>query len=175
MNPRVVISMALPLSLAACGSDPKPPPAAPAGEVSPGSARTEPQEQAKDPTKGSVRISDEIRKACGISEHDAYFGYNSARLDARAKTLLEKLAKCFKDGPLVGRQMVLVGHADPRGDAEYNLLLGGKRADGVKTLLIGYGLTADRVTTTSRGEMEASGTDEASWAKDRRVDVDVGS
>jgi hypothetical protein len=29
--------------------------------------------------------------------------------------------------------------------------------------------------TTSRGEMDATGTDESSWAKDRRVDVVLAS
>jgi hypothetical protein len=29
--------------------------------------------------------------------------------------------------------------------------------------------------TTSRGEMDATGTDEASWEKDRRVDVLLGT
>jgi peptidoglycan-associated lipoprotein len=89
--------------------------------------------------------------------------------------VLQKLATCFKDGPLKGRSMLLVGHADPRGDDEYNLVLGGRRADGVRGMLMKYGLGKDRITTSSRGEMDASGTEPESWAKDRRVDVKLGS
>jgi peptidoglycan-associated lipoprotein len=64
-----------------------------------------------------------------------------------------------------------VGHADPRGDEEYNLALGGRRADAVADALAQRRLSRNQISTTSRGEMEASGTDEPSWAKDRRVDV----
>jgi peptidoglycan-associated lipoprotein len=71
--------------------------------------------------------------------------------------------------------MRLVGHADPRGDEEYNMTLGNRRADNVKTAIVDAGLAASQVATTSRGEMDATGTDEASWEKDRRVDVLLGS
>jgi peptidoglycan-associated lipoprotein len=67
--------------------------------------------------------------------------------------------------------MRLVGHADPRGGEEYNLVLGGSRADGVRTFLIDRGLAAGQVASTSRGEMDAKGRDESSWAEDRRVDI----
>jgi len=129
---------------------------------------------AKDPGKASIAISDEIRRACGISETDAYFAYDSARINARAREIIGKLATCFKDGPLAGRSMRLVGHADPRGGDEYNLALGGRRADSVKLTLIESGLEENRISSTSRGEMDATGTDEAGWAEDRRVDVLLG-
>ena len=176
MNRRLAISMSLPLVIAACGSDPTPPPAAPSGPVAEPVATANPSEDdGKDPNKGTIRISDEIRKKCGISDKDAFFAYNSASVDTRARGVLEKLAKCFKDGPLKGRNMLLVGHADPRGDDEYNLVLGGRRADNVRAMLMKYGLGKDRITTSSRGEMDASGSDPKSWAKDRRVDVNLGS
>jgi len=126
---------------------------------------------AKDPGKASIAISDEIRAACGISDTDAHFAYDSARINARAREIIGQLAQCFKDGPLAGRSLRLVGHADPRGDAEYNLALGGRRADSVKLTLVRSGLEKERISATSRGEMDATGTDEAGWAEDRRVDV----
>lgn len=49
--------------------------------------------------------------------------------------------------------------------------LGGQRADSVKQYVLDKGLDSQRVSTSSRGEMEARGTDESSWAADRRVDV----
>ncbi len=51
------------------------------------------------------------------------------------------------------------------------MVLGGRRADNVKNFLVSVGLPNPQVMTTSRGEMDATGTDEAGWAKDRRVDV----
>lgn len=162
---------------AGCGSDPKPPPAAPAGGNEDLGAPAEPAPAStKDdnPDKGNVNISDAIKKACGITDAEAYFAFNSASPRKEDKEIFAKLAKCFTDGPLKGRQMQLVGHADPRGEDEYNMLLGEKRAGGVKGAIVGEGMNAEKVSTVSRGEMDASGTDEASWAKDRRVDVNLG-
>jgi peptidoglycan-associated lipoprotein len=166
-----VISMSIALALlCACGSEKKPA-IAPTGQMEPTPATANNDAAQKSPTKSVVHISDEIRKACGISDADAYFDFDSARLKSRNYPVLEKLAKCFASGPLKGRHMRLVGHADPRGEPEYNLVLGGHRADGVKRFLVKEGLSATQATASSRGEMDATGTDEATWAKDRRVDV----
>ena len=87
---------------------------------------------------------------------------------------MKKLADCFSTGPLKGRELRLVGHADPRGEEEYNMVLGGRRADNVKTAIAAQGLSAAKIATTSRGKLDATGSDESSWAKDRRVDVVLG-
>jgi peptidoglycan-associated lipoprotein len=118
-----------------------------------------------------VRIADDILRACGISQADAHFAFDSARVSSRDYPTLDRLVACFSTGPLANRQMRLVGHADPRGGEEYNLVLGGSRADGVRAFLIDRGLSGEQVATTSRGEMDSAGTDEASWAEDRRVDI----
>jgi peptidoglycan-associated lipoprotein len=126
---------------------------------------------AKSPTAGVVHISRDIRQACGISDDDAHFAFDSASLGEAERPVLSQLAQCFVSGPLAGREMRLVGHADPRGPDEYNMVLGGSRADTVKAFLTMKGVPGGRIATTSRGEMEARGTEEASWAEDRRVDV----
>jgi len=123
------------------------------------------------PSKSNIVISDEIKKACGISDAEAHFAYDSANVRDQDKLVLKKLADCFSTGPLKGRQMNLVGHADPRGDEEYNRVLGQRRADNVKNAISSLGLAASRIATTSRGEDEARGTSEQSWSEDRRVDV----
>jgi peptidoglycan-associated lipoprotein len=125
----------------------------------------------KSPTAGVVHISSDIRKACGITDADAHFAFDSASLGEAERPVLNQLAKCFVSGPLSGREMRLVGHADPRGPDEYNMVLGGSRADTVKTFLTMKGVPGGHIATTSRGEMEARGTEEGSWAEDRRVDV----
>jgi peptidoglycan-associated lipoprotein len=173
----------LPLALAtsfvivACGSDPPPPAAAPDPVAPPPPAAPPvPPEKAGDvPTRSNINISEDIKKACGITDAEAFFAYDSANVRPQDKAVLTKLATCFSTGPLKGRQMRLVGHADPRGDEEYNMTLGNRRADNVKNAIVDAGLAAAQVATTSRGEMDATGTDEASWEKDRRVDVLLGS
>lgn len=169
----VLFSAALGLSTA-CGSDPKPPPVAPAGGGEAPQAEPTPELSSKpddDATRGQINISDEIRRACGITDADAYFDFDSANVQPGARAVLEKLAQCFTDGPLKGRKMNLVGHADSRGEEEYNLVLGGRRADNVKRFLVSAKLPDGQAATTSRGEMDATGTDDAGWSKDRRVDV----
>lgn len=162
----------------ACGSDPTPPPAAPAGNTEPPPVAATPaptQKPGDDPAQSDINISDEIRRACGISDAEARFAFNSAKVREADRAILKKLAVCFSTGPLKGREMRLVGHADPRGEAEYNMVLGDRRASNVKDAISNEGLAAERIATTSRGEMDATGTDEASWARDRRVDVMLGN
>lgn len=163
----------------ACGSDPPPP----AKTAEPGPATPPPAKPAAiannpkpddDPSKGNINISDEIKKACGISDAEAFFAYDSANVRPQDQAVLAKLATCFTTGPLKGREMRLVGHADNRGEEDYNMLLGQRRADNVKSAIVTAGMTAGKTFTTSRGELDATGTDDSSWTKDRRVDVVLG-
>jgi peptidoglycan-associated lipoprotein len=162
-----------------CGSDP-PPPAKTADAAPPPAATPAPAPAANnpkpddDPSKGNINISDEIRKACGITDAEAFFAYDSANIRAEDKAVLGKLATCFTTGPLKGREMRLVGHADNRGEEDYNMLLGQRRADNVKGAVVSAGMTAAKALTTSRGELDATGSDESPWAKDRRVDIVLG-
>ncbi len=55
-----------------------------------------------DPSKGNINISDEIRKACGITDAEAFFAYDSANIREQDKAVLSKLATCFTTGPLKG-------------------------------------------------------------------------
>jgi peptidoglycan-associated lipoprotein len=130
-----------------------------------------PKDDGKSPTTAQLNISPDIQKACGISSSDAYFAFDSANVRPQDRKILAKLATCFSTGPLAGEQMRLVGHADPRGESEYNMVLGENRASNVKKAIAAEGLDSNKMSTTSRGEMDATGTDEATWARDRRVDI----
>lgn len=128
-----------------------------------------------DPTRGNISISEDVKKACGLSDDEAYFAFDSAHLNDQDKKVIHKLADCFVSGPLKDRPMSLIGHADPRGTEDYNMALAGRRADSVKQLIVTENMPDGRVATTSRGAMDAKGADEASWAKDRRVDITLGN
>jgi peptidoglycan-associated lipoprotein len=161
-----------------CKKDEVPPPAAPTGDTTaptmPEGPATDADTGDDDGSRGNINISDAIRKACGITDTEAFFAFDSANVRPQDRAVMKKLADCFTTGPLKGRQMRLVGHADPRGADEYNMVLGSKRAENVKSAIVNEGLPDAQASTTSRGEMEASGTDEASWARDRRVDIVLG-
>jgi peptidoglycan-associated lipoprotein len=149
----------------------KPPVESPKAEPEPVQAPAAQAEVDNNPGQANIKISPRIAEACGIAATDTYFGYNSAKVTTGADDLLQKLATCFTTGPLAGKTMSLVGHTDPRGDDEYNMTLGGRRADSVKSALVAKQLPTGQIQTTSRGEMEASGNDDASWNKDRRVEI----
>jgi len=71
------------------------------------------------------------------------------------------------------RGIVIEGHADERGSREYNLALGQRRADAVKSRLTLLGVGAARVETVSFGEERprAVGQNEEAWAQNRRADI----
>jgi peptidoglycan-associated lipoprotein len=67
--------------------------------------------------------------------------------------------------------MKLIGHTDPRGETEYNFGLGQRRAGNVAAYLTTRGVDKGHMAASSHGEIDATGTDEDGWARDRRVDV----
>ena len=126
-------------------------------------------------TSSNIFIDDAIRKACGIQQADAFFGFDSANIRPEDAKPLDAVAICFMTGPLKGKLLKLVGHADPRGDGDYNFALGQSRADAIAKYIAGKGLDKAQLSSTSRGAMDATGTDEPTWAKDRRVDLLLGN
>ncbi len=162
------------LASTGCASSPKPAVAATGSTAADVAARptpVTPQTVPNTDTATSVHIDDKIRKACGISDDDAYFAYDSANLGAGDRRVLGLIATCFERGPLAGQGLRLVGHADPRGPEDYNLALGMRRAQSVGSYLTREGIDKAKVDTSSRGALDAQGTDESGWAKDRRVDM----
>jgi len=124
-----------------------------------------------DANRATAAVDDKIAKMCDLPE--ARFDFNSSSIGADARRVIDVIARCFLEGPGKGKNLHIVGHADPRGEEEYNFALGQRRAGSVATLLRKAGLGEDRVGTTSRGELDATGTDDAGWARDRRVEIQL--
>ena len=100
---------------------------------------------------------------------DVFFDYDQADLREDARSALAANAEWLKKYPTV--QVLIEGHCDERGTAEYNLALGEKRALAAKTYLVSLGVPADRLRTVSYGKefpFEA-GHDENAFAKNRRA------
>jgi len=123
----------------------------------------------RDPNKGKVQLDPKLAELCNIPEPS--FDFDSTKLSAGAKSTLDALVACLVEGAAKDHDVRLVGHADPRGDEEYNLGLGQRRATSVVDYLSKGGVPAARMESSSRGELDAVGTDEASWREDRRVDI----
>ncbi len=71
------------------------------------------------------------------------------------------------------KKLVLTGHTDNTGEADYNVILGKRRAQGYKTKMVEYGVEADRVECLSKGPyqpIESNATKEGR-AANRRVEM----
>ena len=101
------------------------------------------------------------------------FDFDSPELSEPMKQALARLAACLMSGSLKGRRVLLTGHCDPRGENEYNMGLGATRSERAKTFLVNLGVSEPQVTTSSRGKLDAIGSEESTWQQDRRVDVEV--
>ena len=100
---------------------------------------------------------------------DINFDFDKYNLKPLAQTTLKNAAPAYlkyKD-----YKLVIEGHCDERGTAEYNLALGQKRADEAAKYLADLGIEKERIKTISYGkEMPLDkGHDEAAWAKNRRA------
>jgi peptidoglycan-associated lipoprotein len=166
---KVIGSVAV-LALVGCSHE-QPPPETPAGSAE---LTTTPAPEAKgaDP---AVNLSDDIMTQCKvkISNEPPKFDFDSSNLTSQERDILSQVAKCLTTGPLAGRKVQLTGRADPRGEQEYNMNLGEHRATSVRKYLVGLGVPDDHMKETSRGALDATGTDEAGWRNDRRVDVSL--
>lgn len=97
-----------------------------------------------------------------------FFGYDKYDLTSDARATIEKQAAWLKQYAQLN--ITIEGHCDERGTREYNLALGEKRATTVKNYLIALGVEAARLQTISYGKERpaVAGSDEASWAQNRR-------
>lgn len=97
------------------------------------------------------------------------FQFDSYELDEEARTILGKQAEWLARYPSI--RVTVEGHADERGTREYNLALGDRRATAAKNFLAAQGVDSGRMTTISYGKERpvAEGSDEASWAQNRRA------
>jgi peptidoglycan-associated lipoprotein len=161
-------------ALVACSSNkPKtttlPPPAATA------TADAEPAAAA--PATAHVGVSDDLAKKCqlqfGNPVQAPKFDYDEFQLMSDDRALLEQVATCLTKGPLKDQPVRLVGRADPRGTEEYNLGLGSRRATTVREYLQRLGVSGNQLSQTTRGDLDANGSDETSWRSDRRVDLEL--
>lgn len=102
-----------------------------------------------------------------------YFHYDQWSIRDDQKEALLRNAEWLKAHSQI--RIRLEGNCDQRGTAEYNLALGQKRADAVKTFLEGLGIARNRIETISYGFERPvdRGLNEAAWGKNRRVDFAV--
>ena len=123
----------------------------------------------------NLNVQQEVIDACKLDLGDPSkapkFAFDKSDLLPEDTAILDQLIACLNTGALKGQNLVLTGRADPRGSVEYNDKLGMRRAATVEGYFATHGVDAARLDMETRGERDATGTDEAGWAIDRRVDI----
>ncbi|MEJ7599700.1 MAG: OmpA family protein [Kofleriaceae bacterium] len=163
-----------------CGSKAKPKP----------TTTTEPTETVAKPPEKPVEVvkdnalvspglavSGDIAAMCGIKAASnagaPKFEYDQYELTAEDRAVLDQIATCLIKGALKGKAVSLIGRADPRGTEEYNLGLGSRRSHTVGQYLGRLGVGQPQLHVTTRGALDAKGSDESTWREDRRVDIQL--
>ena len=118
----------------------------------------------------SERLASEVQ--------DAYFDYDKSDIREDARATLSRnadaLKTIFRDFPAA--VVVIEGHCDERGSAEYNLGLGDRRATAAREYLTQMGVPADKLKTISYGKERPQCTEsnEDCWQLNRRAHIVAG-
>src|SRR5262245_17002718 len=133
-----------------------PPPAPPVQQAPPPAPAPTPQQPAEQPLSAG-------------DFQPVFFDYDAYSLRDDARAALDADAKLLRENATV--KIVIEGHCDERGTAEYNQALGERRAQAAKDYLVQAGIEAARLQTISYGKERPfdPGHDEAAWSKNRRA------
>jgi peptidoglycan-associated lipoprotein len=174
------IALTAVVGVSACGKKkPAPPPATPPPPAAeqPRTTPTPPPPPPAAPREAAPRplTEDEIFAKATLEElnaqkplGDAFFDLDSQQIRDDAKPILQKDSDWMKRWP--STKVMVEGHADSRGSAEYNLALGERRAVAVRNYLVSLGVGADRLTVVSKGKEAPFCTEEneSCWSQNRR-------
>ncbi|MBF0586796.1 peptidoglycan-associated lipoprotein Pal [Prosthecochloris sp. N3] len=121
------------------------------------------------PVSGYSAQQEALRAEAARVLKDVFFGFESADIDVRSALQLKRNAEWLRTHPSV--RVMIEGHCDERGTAEYNMALGERRAEMAKEFLVKAGVSASRMQTVSYGEERPfdPGHDESAWAQNRRA------
>lgn len=163
---------------AACGKKapetappPPPPPAAPAAPPAP----PPPPPPATPPPAPKPLSEEEIFANKTLEQlnaerplDDVYFDLDESTIRDDARGPLQKNAEWMKRWS--STRIMIEGHGDERGSAEYNLALGDRRANAVKSYLVNLGVADNRITVTTKGKESPFCTEsnESCWQQNRR-------
>jgi len=122
------------------------------------------------PPEVRKRLSDELARL-----EDALFDYDKSTIRSDASVALKDDVNVIRgilaDYP--NQKLVIEGHTDERGSAEYNVALGDRRAHAVEEFLSSMGIPGPQLAVVSYGKERPVCTDESEscWQKNRRAHV----
>jgi peptidoglycan-associated lipoprotein len=120
-----------------------------------------------------ARLAAATERVRGMLTAMINFDYDKSNIrPGDAATLDQKIA-ILQANPAL--RISVTGHCDERGSDEYNLALGNRRALAAREYLVNRGISADRISTASRGEEQPMdpASNEAAWSRNRRDEFAV--
>ena len=110
-----------------------------------------------------------LQTATGLQ--DVFFDFDSSSVRADARGTLDSNAGYIIQNASSLKLVAVEGYCDIRGTEEYNLALGQRRADSVKSYLVGIGVSPAVIQSVSKGETEqwAPGATEYAYQQNRRA------
>jgi peptidoglycan-associated lipoprotein len=139
-----------------------------AGALTPSEVQTAPDTTLQARDSNIIEDANTIR---GLLQ-PVYFDFDRSNVKTAERAKLQAAKEYLEKNPQ--HRLLLEGHCDWRGTAEYNLGLGDRRASEAKKYLISLGVSADKIETLSKGSEEAKkNADEATMSKDRRDELIV--
>jgi len=166
---RIAVAGAAVVAIAAC--TPRPTTQGPAGDPPPPSGPqypTAPSGPVDGGSLGAAVPGSEQDFVVNVGDR-VYFDLDSYEIRPDAYPRLDAQVAWLQRYPQV--TVRIEGNADERGTREYNLALGARRAESVRTYLIQRGIPASRIDTISYGKERpiAAGSNEEAWARNRNA------
>lgn len=151
------------LTLAACASKPKTLP------PEPGPAASNSYQGTTTATPAGPVAGSQADFVASVMSDTVNFDTDRYNIDAADQGILQSQAQWL--GRYPNKSITIEGHADERGTRDYNIALGERRANSAKNYLVSVGVDPARITTVSYGKERpiAIGSDEESWARNRRA------
>lgn len=121
------------------------------------------------PPEPTTPTEEDITKTFEARVRDIYFDYDKFDIRPDAVPVLQSNADWLRAHP--NATIVIEGHCDERGSAEYNLGLGDRRANTAREYLVSLGISGDRVRTISYGKERPQCLEptEDCWQRNRRA------
>ncbi len=116
----------------------------------------------------SSSARDTTVSAANITISPVYFDLDESKIKPEFESILKGAAKALRES---GASVTIEGHCDERGSEEYNLALGERRANAVRSYLYNLGVPNGQMTVVSYGEARpaVNGTGETAWQLNRRA------
>ena len=105
------------------------------------------------------------------ANYTVYFDFDKAVINAAGQQVINQVLADARMHP--PSSISVTGHTDTVGPADYNMALGLRRADAVRTALISGGVPADKITVASRGmtDLAVPTGPNVREAKNRRAEI----